>query len=102
MSDLLIKGGTVVDGTGAPAYKADVRIQDGVIAEIGDDLKPHGEKTYFADGRAGYDIQYLTRNEISADVLRQYERYLSLLQNDSTELLSTAPEHATQPQPAAE
>ncbi len=50
MSDLLIKGGTVVDGTGAPAYKADVRIQDGVIAEIGDDLKPHGEKTYFADG----------------------------------------------------
>ena len=50
MSDLLIKGGTVVDGTGAAAYKADVRIKDGVIAEIGDDLRPDGEKTYFADG----------------------------------------------------
>ena len=56
--------------------------------------------TFFADGRAGYDIQYLTRDEISADVLRQYERYLSLIQNDNTELLNSAPEHA--PPPAAE
>ena len=52
--------------------------------------------TFFADGRAGYDIQYLTKDEISADVLRQYERYLSLIQNDSTELLSSAPEHTAQ------
>ena len=72
-------------------------------AHSGDlNVRLYEAKTYFADGRAGYDIQYLTRDEISADVLRQYERYLSLLQNDSTELLSTAPEHATQPQPAAE
>ena len=49
MSNLLIKGGTVVDGTGAPAYKADVRVKDGVIAEIGADLRPDGEKVYFAD-----------------------------------------------------
>ncbi|MFM4959972.1 BCCT family transporter [Aeromonas caviae] len=52
--------------------------------------------TYFADGRAGYDIQYLTRDELSADVLRQYERYLVLSQDEGQDLLSSAPEH-TQP-----
>jgi N-acyl-D-aspartate/D-glutamate deacylase len=33
--DLLIKNGTVVDGTGAPRYQADVAVADGKIAEIG-------------------------------------------------------------------
>ena len=50
MSDILIKGGTVVDGTGAPAYKSDVRINGGTIVEIGEDLKPGSEKVYFANG----------------------------------------------------
>jgi N-acyl-D-amino-acid deacylase len=33
--DLVIKNGTVVDGTGAQRYQADVAIQDGKVAEIG-------------------------------------------------------------------
>jgi N-acyl-D-amino-acid deacylase len=33
--DLLIKNGTVVDGTGAPAVAADVAISGGTIAEVG-------------------------------------------------------------------
>src|SRR5580765_6854349 len=35
MHDLVIKGGTVVDGTGAPARTADVAIDDGRITEVG-------------------------------------------------------------------
>ena len=34
-ADLVIRGGTVIDGTGAPAVRADVAIADGRITEIG-------------------------------------------------------------------
>ena len=33
--DLILEGGTVLDGTGAPAVVADVAVRDGVIAEVG-------------------------------------------------------------------
>jgi N-acyl-D-aspartate/D-glutamate deacylase len=34
--DLVIRGGTVVDGTGAPRRTADVAIRDGIVTEVGD------------------------------------------------------------------
>ncbi|CAM2985290.1 choline/glycine/proline betaine transport protein [Flavobacterium succinicans] len=43
--------------------------------------------TYFDDNRRGYDIQYLSKDEIIADVLRQYERFLNLGSGDTTDLL---------------
>jgi N-acyl-D-aspartate/D-glutamate deacylase len=49
MYDLLIKNGTVVDGTGAPRYQADVAVQDGKIAEIGR-LNEGAKQTIDADG----------------------------------------------------
>jgi len=50
MGNLLIKGGTVIDGTGAPGRKADVRVSDGRIAEIGPDLAVGGEQVIDATG----------------------------------------------------
>src|SRR2546423_13631075 len=50
MDDLLIRGGLVVDGTGAAARPADVRVRDGRIAEIGPGLRPDGERALDASG----------------------------------------------------
>ena len=47
--DLLIKNGTVVDGTGSPRYSADIGIQDGKIVEIGR-VRESAQKTVNADG----------------------------------------------------
>jgi N-acyl-D-aspartate/D-glutamate deacylase len=50
MSDLLVTGGMLIDGTGAPARRADVRIRNGVISEVGPDLAPAGEVQFDAAG----------------------------------------------------
>lgn len=44
--------------------------------------------TYFSDGRTGYDVQYMTREELIADILKNYERYLSLMENVGQELMA--------------
>jgi len=48
--DLHIKGGTVVDGTRAPSYRADVWIKDGKIAQIGGRAPGFAQRTIDADG----------------------------------------------------
>jgi choline/glycine/proline betaine transport protein len=43
-----------------------------------DENKTFVPKTFFGDSRPGYNIEYFTKNEILADVLKQYERFLEL------------------------
>ncbi|MCE2391501.1 MAG: amidohydrolase family protein [Proteobacteria bacterium] len=50
MSDLLVRGGSVVDGSGGPAFRADVRVRAGRIAEIAPILEPRGETEIDARG----------------------------------------------------
>src|SRR5689334_23171267 len=37
-ADIVIRGGSLVDGTGAPARTADVALTDGVVSDIGENL----------------------------------------------------------------
>lgn len=62
---------------------------------IEDDSLPHIENrniyepiTYFNDGREGYDVQYMTKDEMIADILKQYERYMSLVLDDTHDLMT--------------
>jgi N-acyl-D-aspartate/D-glutamate deacylase len=50
MHDLVIRGGTVVDGTGGPSRTADVALDDGIITAVGDLKNPAARRTIEADG----------------------------------------------------
>jgi N-acyl-D-amino-acid deacylase len=50
MHDLVIRGGTVVDGTGAPARTADVAVDDGFITGVGDFSEAEAERNLDAEG----------------------------------------------------
>ena len=52
--------------------------------------------TYFSDGRAGYDAQYMTREDIITDIIRQYERYLTLSDDVGYDIMSHDAEEAAE------
>ncbi len=44
--------------------------------------------TYYADRRSGNDIQYLSKDEIIADVLKEYERFLRIVSDEGNSLIA--------------
>ncbi|HWJ87989.1 MAG TPA: BCCT family transporter [Pelagibacterium sp.] len=50
-------------------------------------------RTYFSSGGRGYDIMGLNRDQLIADILAQFERYLHLTHSPEVQLLHAAPEH---------
>ena len=48
--DLVIRGGTIVDGTGIPRYRGDLAVKDGKIAKISGKIPPGGAKEIDASG----------------------------------------------------
>jgi N-acyl-D-aspartate/D-glutamate deacylase len=73
MLELSVRGGTVVDGTGGPAYTADVGIADGRIVEIGDRVTARVEidaagrlvTPGFIDIHTHYDPQVLWDGDVT-------------------------------------
>lgn len=76
--DLVIRGGTIVDGTGGETYEADVVISNGLIAEIGsvqargiEEIDARGQIVTpgFVDIHTHYDGQVTWGDEISPSSL---------------------------------
>ena len=49
MHDIVIRGGTIIDGTGQPAYAGDIAVDGGWIAAVGGKAGP-GRREIAADG----------------------------------------------------
>lgn len=66
--DILIRGGTVIDGTGREGFAADVGVRDDRIAAVGDLADAHGGRVIDAAGRTvapGF-IDIHTHSDVSA------------------------------------
>jgi N-acyl-D-aspartate/D-glutamate deacylase len=81
MHDLVINGGTVIDGTGAPARPLNVAIDGGVITAVGEDVGsgreeidaidigtqvPHGAVRAYVMGEAGANNEQASAADIEA------------------------------------
>ncbi|PVX39849.1 choline/glycine/proline betaine transport protein [Pasteurella langaaensis DSM 22999] len=69
-------------------------VEDSNVPNI-DESKIYEPITYFFDGRNGYDVQYMTKDELIADVLKQYERFMNLAMDENHTLMTADVENMT-------
>ena len=79
MYDILIKKGTVIDGSGRPMFQADIAIREGVIMAIGELSHERGEQEIDASGK------YIAPGFI--DVNNHADTYWQLFKNPLQESL---------------
>ena len=87
MFDVLITGGTVVDGTGAPGYRADVAITGEKIAALGDHSKSTARRIIDASGLIVAPGFIDTHTHSEGDLLVNPQHACGLRQGITTELL---------------
>lgn len=79
MYDILIKNGTIIDGSGRPMYRADIAVREGLIAAMGDLTEAKAERVIDAVG------QYVTPGFI--DVNNHSDTYWQLFAHPELESL---------------
>ena len=67
MHDLVIRGGTLVDGTGAPARAADVAVDDGRITEVGD-VEADARSYFNTNFDAGPHLASISADDLDIEV----------------------------------
>ncbi len=49
-ADVIIRGGTIIDGTGRPRFRGDISVRDGKITSLGNLSQMRGEREFSAEG----------------------------------------------------
>lgn len=50
-------------------------------------------RSYFGDGREGYDVQLFTKKELISDVLKHYERFIEIISEERNEMFISSNAH---------
>lgn len=101
MGNLIVVGGLLIDGTGSPARRADVRIRNGLVTEVGPDLVPDGEEILDAKGAyvsPGFIDSHTHLDpsmfwDPACDPMPQHGVTTALIGNCSLSLAPVRPEH---------
>lgn len=87
MASILIRGGRILDGTGAPGYTADVLVENGRITAIGDLAGKTTDRVLDAAGLAVAPGFIDTHSHSDLDVLLRPQVLPKVMQGITTELL---------------
>ena len=88
MFDLVLRGGEVIDGTGAARFRADIGVSDGVIQSIGNLSDAEGERSIELSGRCIAPGFIDVHNHSDGWMLRQPTLDPKVSQGFTTEVLA--------------